>query len=206
MKEEKFNCSLLEILYNIYDRTICLCTVERKIDGDLVFHDVETGEVLDLASFAEVGYKMLSDKYIILNRFREYSLADIIQIVEEYNNLEKRKEIEGLYLIDLNALQDQIAASRYNYDMRYPVEQIEIRYSDILNDYMLVYVRFDSSKGRLAYMNILNGEEVPDDIMDLYDYYPRDAIFNKADYSPRELMIVKEGLKKGIGNYSRKRG
>ena len=211
--EEKvlYQADSLEVLYNIYGKFIVICRVEKKVDGDVIFHDLDTGESMDLESYAIHGYKLLRDKYQFFNQFKDYSLEDI-KLMEENFDVDvsgkrdrRRLEFDNSSLIDLNWLKDNIESNRYNYDLRYPVEQIEIRHSDILQDYLFLYVKFDPSIKEFVYMDITTGQMVSKEILDLYTYYSRDHVFEKSDYSPREIMELKEQLKKGVKKFTKRR-
>lgn len=183
--------------YNVYDDQICFFRVERKLNGNVYFYDIETNEVIDLENYGMHGYKYLKDTGGLIDINREYTVEELKRIEEEYNNKSKsKKESDSFY--DLGWLNDQIEGNSYNYDLRYPVEQIEIRYNSETNDYMILYVKFNDSEKRLSYMDISNGVEVNSEILEQYSFYPRDNIFDQADYSPRELVEIRDALNKGL--------
>ena len=197
-KEEIFNLSELEILYNIYGKFIHVIRKENKIDGDVLFFEIDTDELVDLESYSLHGYKMLRDNGTLLNQFKLYSLNELRDLEESFEDLSpKSKEISHESLIELNWLKDYIDDQKFNYDAPYPVERIEIRYSSILNDFIFLYVVFDQKKERLSYMDMSSGNELSKEILDLYDFYPRDRIFDKAYYTPREIIELKKKMKDG---------
>ena len=78
--------------------------------------------------------------------------------------------------------------------MSYPVEQIEIRYSDILKDFIFLYVEFNHVKKRLEYMDMSTGLPLNKEVLDLYTFYPRDEVFSKPTYTPRETIELRARL------------
>ncbi len=196
MEEKKIKGNTIQVLYNVYDNFISFCRVETKPDGYIVYYTIEDEEQIDLEFYAIHGYKMLREPSGIINIYREYTKEELASIEESYNYANKRKTYESENFIDLNWLHDQIEANKYDYNIKYPVEQIEIRYSEVLEDYLFLFVRFNSETSKFTYMDLCSGHEVAKDILDLYTYFPRDGILKQSDYSPREIMQLKDNLNK----------
>lgn len=195
MEERKYTYSDIEILYNIYGKFIYMIGRENLIDGNVLFYELDNGEKLDLESYALHGYLMVRDKSPFLKQFEEYSLGELRSIEEKYEQSNK-KEIPREFLIDLNWLMDSIEQSKYNYDQPYPVEQIEVRYSELLKDFIFLYVLFDYTKKRLSYMDMSTGLQLDEQILSFYTYYPRDEILKKETYTPRETVDLRVQLNK----------
>ncbi len=202
-EKEKIKGTSIEVMFNVYDKFINFCIVEHKTDGDVIYRDVETGEIMDLESYAIHGYKLLRDQFFPLNRHREYTKEELLHMEETYNEHPKKVDYESKDYIDLNYLQDKINDHKYDYDLRYPVEQIEIRYSEILNDFLILYVRFNPHTTRFMYMDLCSGKEVDPKILELYTYYPRDGVLRQPDYSPREIAVLRSTLNKNKGQTKR---
>ncbi len=194
MEQRIYKATEIEVLFNQPGGFFHLIRRENKIDGDVVFYEFDTDEVIDLESYAIHGYKMLRDKGKFLNQFKEYTIEDINNMENEFGDIRHKREIPNDFLIDLNWLQDCIEQNRYNYDMSYPVEQIEIRYSEILEDYIFLYVQFNHVNKRLEYMDMSTGLPLKKEVLDLYIYYPRDEILCKPTYTPRETNELRARL------------
>ena len=205
MEQRSYKANEIEILYNIYGKFIHIVRKEEKFDGDVSFYEFDTGEQLDLENYAIHGYKMIRDKGHLINRFKEYTVKELSEIEESFDKFKpERKEIQSEFLIDLNWLMDKIEQGKYDYDMPYPVERIEIRYSELLQDYIFLFVVFDHAKGRLAYLDLGTGYPVEKEILDLYTLYPRDEILKKPSYTPREIIDLRVQLNKGVRSLGRR--
>lgn len=194
MEEKTYSYNEIEVLFNGPGGFFHLIRREDKIDGDVIFYEFDSGEVVDLESYAIHGYKMLRDKSKFLNQFKKYTAEDIDNMEEEFGDIKVKREVPSEFLIDLNWLQDYIEQNRYNYDMSYPVEQIEIRYSDVLKDFIFLYVEFNHVKKRLEYMDMSTGLPLNKEVLDLYTFYPRDEVFSKPTYTPRETIELRARL------------
>ncbi len=199
MEEKKYGYKEIEVLYNRPGSFFHLIRREDKIDGDVIFYEFDTGEIVDLESYAIHGYKMMREKSMFLNQFKKYTPEEIESLEEACGDIkQKKREIPDEFLIDLNWLKDNIEQNRYNYDMPYKVEQIEIRYSEILSDFIFLYVEFNHFKKRLEYMDMSTGLPVAKEVLDLYTYYPRDDIFTKPTYTPRETIELRVQLNQRV--------
>jgi len=195
MEEKKYNYNEIEILFNRPGGFFHLIRREDKIDGDVLFFEFDTGELVDLESYAIHGYKMLRDKGMVLNQLKDYSEEEVEVIEENFGDINgPKRDVPDELLIDLNWLKDYIEQNKYNYDATYPVEQIEIRYSEIFNDYLFLYVQFDQMKKKLTYMDMATGRQVNKEILDLYTFYPRDDVLKQSTYSPRETIELRTKL------------
>ena len=127
MEEEKtFEVEDLEILYNIYGKFFHTVRKETRLDGDVRFFEIDSGEPVDLESYALHGYKMIRDKGMILNSQKAYSLEELREMEEEFEELTpNRRDIGNDFLIELNWIMDSIENQKYDYDRTYPVEQID---------------------------------------------------------------------------------
>ena len=146
MESIGFETADLEILYNTYGKFIHFCGTKTCVDGNTIYYELDTGEELDFDSYSINGYKRIKNKSVILNTLKPYyTLEEIKAIEEEHDGLSAEKRSRVLpdeVLEDLGLVQDSIRCSRYNYDLLIPVEQIEIRYSEELGDYLFLYVVF----------------------------------------------------------------
>jgi len=205
MEEKKYKPSEIEVLFNRPGGFFHLIRREDSIDGNVLFYEFDTGEVVDLENYAIHGYKMLKDKGMFINRFKEYTIEELSSMEETIGDIrEKKKDVPDEFLIDLNWLTDYIEQNRYNYDRGYPVEQIEVRYSEVLQDYLFLFVTFDHMKKKLAYMDMATGRPVNSEVLDLYTFYPRDAILKKAEYTPRETIELRVQLNQGVRSLGRR--
>ena len=205
MEQKKYKANEIEVLYNTYGKFIHVVRKEEMVDGDVSFYELDTGEKLDLENYAIHGYKMLRDKGHLIDRFKEFTIKELSEIEESFDKLKpEKKEIQSEFLIDLNWLMDKIEQGKYDYDMPYPSERIEIRYSELLQDYIFLFVVFDHAKNRLAYLDMGTGYPVEKEILDLYTLYPRDEILKKPSYTPRETVDLRVQLNKGVRSLGRR--
>lgn len=206
MKEKKYSGAELELLYNTYGKFFHIIRKEPLADGDILFFELDSQEKVDLESYAMNGYKLLKSKGLFVDPNKEYTLEELRTIESIFEGLnEDRRTMNEEQLSDLGWLQDYIEHNKFNYDMRYPVEQLDARYSPELEDFMIVYFKFDQSKRKFVYIDMTTGEEVNKMIFDMYDYYPREEIFHQADYSPREVIELLESLNQRHGLFKRRR-
>ena len=189
MSERKYDISELEILYNTYGKFYYLIRRENKLDGDVLFFDIDSGEQLDLSSFSEIGYKMVRNKRMLLNSGDKYTLQDLKQIADVFEKASLRKrELPEEYLVDINVVLDAIESNKFSYDIRYPVEQLDARYNDVTGEYLILYYEFDAMKKKFVYLDVTTGLEVSWRDLGMYRSIPREEMFNQADYSPREII------------------
>ena len=201
MQEERiFNITELQILFNIPGNFIHFIREERQYDGSVIYYELDTGEEVDLESYAIHGYKLIKNKDQYLNPSKEeYTYEEIVAITEEHDGLFNkygRNYLDDGMLADLHWLMDFNEQSRYSFNLQYPVEQIEVRYSEILDDYLFLYVTFDLAAKRLVYMDMITGNLVKKEVLDLYTYFPRDDLFHKESYSPNDIIKLKKELQR----------
>ena len=206
MEEKKYSGSEIEVLYNSYGKFIHSIRRESLPDGDVIFYELDSTEQVDLESYAVHGYKLLKSKGLFVDPHKEYTLEELRKIENVYESIsEENRTMPEEQLMDLRWLQDHIYQNKFNYDKRYPVEQLDARYSVELEDFMIVYFKFDPVQKKFVYMDMTTGEEVNKMMFGFYDYYPREEIFKQADYSPREIIELLNSLNHRHGLFKRRR-
>ncbi len=201
MESIGFETADLEILYNTYGKFIHFCGTKTKSDGNVIYYELDTGEELSFESYAINGYKKVKNKGIILNLLKPYYTFEELRAIEDehdgLNSPGRSSVLPDEVLEDLGLVQDEIVFNRYNYDLLVPVEQIEIRYSEELGDFLFLYVTFDRQNKKLSYMNMENGLVVDKEVLSLYTLFPRDDIFDQPSYSANDIIKLKKALKSG---------
>ncbi len=203
MKEHPIKGINIDVWYNIYDQMIYLCKFYNYVDGNRVYFDIEDESVLDLYNFDLHGYKKVLNNGGLINALEDYLPSQLKKIEDSWNERERRKEIPSENLRSLAAIQDSIKENAFNYDERYPVESLEIRYNPLIGDFMIVKPIFDREKKRFSYISMDNGTELAPEILEFYGLYPRDAVFRQPDYSPRELIDLRHRLNEGVRSMTR---
>ena len=198
LEERMFETKNLEIFYNTCGNFIVFCITKTYEDGSVKYFELETGEEVDFESYAIHGYKKVKDKKIILNTLKtSYSFAELKTILEDRDGLENsnvKKKIPDEDLVDLLQVEEELINRKRENDVPVPVEQIEIRYSEVLNDFLFLYVTFSLEYGKLMYINMENGSVVNREVLSLYTYYPRDDVFKQPFYTPTEVKRIKKNL------------
>jgi hypothetical protein len=154
------------------------------------YYDIQTDELLDLMEFDKKGFVKLKDNGNLIEADRYYEIEELLLIETMFNNRKNKPKIKTENLVSLAKIQEDIKANAFDYDKRYPVETLECRYSEYLNHYRFLAVKFDPEKRIFIYTDLYSGIPMTIDMLKTYEVYPREKVFNKPDYSPRELFSM----------------
>lgn len=180
--------SNLDVWYNINSQIILICRFFNLLDGNEFYFDLLSDIPMDLYKCEELGFRKIKNNGGIINAFQEYTTEQLLYIERVYNGKRRKERFSEDKLESLAAIQDKINDRLFDLDRRYPVETLEIRYSEPLNHFMVLAVKFDQEQSRFIYTDLYNGEEVNQEILASYDICPRDSFLKQSDYSPRELI------------------
>ena len=165
MDDKKIKGTNIDVWYNVYDQMIYICKFFGYIDGNIVYFDLQSDEILDLYSFDIHGYKKIKNNGGFVNANLEYDISQLVKLEETYNSRDIRPKLPEEQLMSLAMVQDRIKEQAFDYDKRYPVEYLEIRHSEELGDFLILLAKFDHSRKTFAYFDMCNGVEVTGELL-----------------------------------------